>query len=116
MKEKFEKQFNCTNVPKQVIDFYNEHNGMRLTMSEIFSFEEIIEKYNGFFQDFLSSGIKHDSDAQYIPIANDGMGGYYAFIGNKEDENVYYFDHSFPDDDPIEYTIDEIIKNDSELD
>lgn len=52
MKEKFEKQFNCTNVPKQVIDFYNEHDGMRLSMSEIFSFEEIIEKYNGFFQDF----------------------------------------------------------------
>ena len=42
------------------------------------------------------------------------MGGYYAFIGNKEDENIYYFDHSFPDDDPMKYTIDEIIKNDSD--
>ena len=116
MKEKFERQFNCTSVPKQVVDFYNEHNGMDLTINEIFSFEKIVEEYNGFFKDFLSSGVKHDSSAQYIPIANDGMGGYYAFIGNRNDENIYYFDHEFANENPQKCTIAEILEAGNELD
>lgn len=115
MKEKFEKQFNCTNVPNQVVEFYNKHDGMSLTINEIFSFNEIIEEYNGFFKEFLSAGINHDSSAQYIPIANDGMGGYYAFIGNKKDDNLYYFDHEFADEEPQKCTIEEIIEDDNEL-
>ncbi len=58
---------------------------------------------------FLSLDIKHDETAQYIPFASDGQGGYYAFIGNREDENLYYLDHEFPDDDPVIYTVDEIL-------
>ena len=115
MKEKFEKQFGCTNVPKQVLEFYDKHDGIDLTINEIFSFEKIIEEYNGLFKEFLSSGINHDLDAQYIPIANDGMGGYYAFIGNKEDENIYYLDSEFPEDEPLEYTISMIIGDNVKL-
>ncbi len=114
MKEKFEMQLNCTNVPKQVVDFYNENDGMDLTINEIFSFKKIVEEYNGLFKDFLSGG-EHDLDAQYIPIANDGMGGYYAFIGNKEDENIYYFDHEFADEEPLKCTIAEILEEDNNL-
>ena len=115
MKEKFEKQFNCTNVPEQVVDFYNENNGKSLKINDIFSFETIVKEYNGFFKTFLSGGINHDSSAQYIPIANDGMGGYYAFVGNKDDENIYYFDHEFPGDEPKKCTIAEILENNDEL-
>lgn len=116
MKEKFIEQFNCTNVPKQVVDFYSENDGMNLTINEIFSFDQIVDEYNGFFNTkFLSSGIKHDPDAQYIPIANDGRGGYYAFIGNKEDENIYYFDHEYANEEPEVWTIDEILESDKEL-
>lgn len=33
MKEKFIEQFGCTNVPKQVVDFYNENDGKNLTIN-----------------------------------------------------------------------------------
>ena len=71
---------------------------------------------NTSFKKFLSSGIKHDETAQYIPVANDGMGGYYAFIGNKKDENIYYFDHEFASEEPTICTIKEIIEDNEELD
>lgn len=116
MKEKFEEQFNCTNIPKQVIDFYNEHDGMNLKINEIFSFEQIVKEYNKFFPEFLSGGMKYDPSAQYIPIASDGMGGYYVFIGNKEDENIYYFDHECPTEDPEKSSIAEILELDNQLD
>ena len=115
MIEFFKNEWNCSNVPKQVIDFYNKYDGKRLTINEIFSKEEIKQEINGYFKEFLNSGIKHNENDMLIPIADDGMGGYYAFIGNKQDENIYYFDHEFPLDDPEIYTIEDILNMDKKL-
>ena len=41
MIEFFKNELNCSNVPKQVIDFYNKYDGKRLTINEIFSKEKI---------------------------------------------------------------------------
>ena len=38
------------------------------------------------------------SEYKYVPIANDGMGGYYAFLSNSKEETIYYLDHEFPDE------------------
>lgn len=115
MIEFFKNELNCSNVPKQVIDFYNKYDGKRLIINEIFSKEEIKQEINGYFKEFLNSGIKHNENDMLIPIADDGMGGYYAFIGNKQDENIYYFDHEFPLDDSEIYTIEDILNMDKEL-
>lgn len=112
MKDFFKDELNCSNVPKQVINFYNEFNGKELTINKIFSKEEIKKEINGHFKDFLNAGIKHNENDMLIPIANDGMGGYYAFVGNKKDENIYYFDHDFPSEDPNIYTLEDIINMD----
>ena len=56
---------------------------------------------------------------KYIPVADDGMGGYYAFLSNKNDEKIYYLDHEFPDDiqayNNFEEFLDEICSLDSNI-
>lgn len=114
MKEFFEKELKCTHVPQQVIEFYTECDGKDLKINKIFSKKEILEEMDNFKQ-YLNAGIKHNESDLLIPIANDGMGGYYAFVGNKKDENIYYFDHEFAEEEPEIYTIEDIIDMDLEL-
>ena len=114
MNDFFEKKLKCTNVPKQVLEFYAKCDGKDLKINKIFSKKEILEEMDN-FKHYLNTGIKHNKNNFLIPIANDGMGGYYAFVGNKEDENIYYFDHEFADEDPEIYTINDIINMDLEL-
>ena len=71
MIEFFKNELNCSNVPKQVIDFYNKYDGKRLTINEIFSKEEIKQEINGYFKEFLNSGIKNNEDDPEIYTIED---------------------------------------------
>ena len=93
----FKDELELTHVPAGVVEFYKEYDGARLSISDVFSLEEIKEELEDFDIFLNAMGINPET-SKYVPIANDGMGGYYAFLSNSEEETIYYLDHEFPDD------------------
>lgn len=115
----FEEDLNCEYVPNGVKEFYKKYDGCRLSINDIFSLKQIEKSLNEFFPTFLV-GMGIDGNVyKYVPIADDGMGGYYVFLSNKEEEKVYYLDHEFPDEpviyDTFEDFLDDILSMDSDL-
>lgn len=94
----FYEELECKNVPEGVIEFYKDYDGCSLSINEIFSLEDIKNEVSEFFDDFLKGMGIDFSEYKYIPIADDGMGGYYAFNADNDDETIYYLDHEFPDE------------------
>lgn len=89
-------ELKCKHVPQEIIEFYNKHDGCSFSINAIFSLDKIKEKFNHF--NVLLLAMKFESKNRYIPFMNDGMGGYYAFNSDIDDERIYYFDHEFPDE------------------
>lgn len=96
VKAYFSDELGLTNVPTGVIEFYEEYDGARLSINDVFSLEEIKQELEDFDIFLKAMGLNPDTD-KYVPIANDGMGGYYAFLSNSDEETIYYLDHEFPD-------------------
>lgn len=112
----FSEELKCKFVPHGVIEFYKEYDGCELSINNIFSLEEISNEIKEFFCDFLEGmGINTDK-YKYIPIANDGMGGYYAFLANRKEETIYYLDHEFPDERMTYNNFEEFLKYNCLLD
>ena len=119
IKKYFHEELKCENVPDGVIEFYKEYDGCRLSINDIFSIQEIKNELSEYFVDFLGGmGIDYSKN-KYVPIANDGMGGYYAFLSNSKEEMIYYLDHEFPDEiqtyENFEDFLNDICSMDAEL-
>lgn len=87
----FKSELNCSFVPKQVIEFYEKYDGIDFDINELYSLKQIKEETNELKEYSDSYEIDYDNN-KYIPIANDGMGGYYAFLSDREDEKIYWID------------------------
>ena len=87
------------NVPKDVIKFYASCNVVVIkSLSEIFSLQDIRKELDEFNDFIVGMDLKEDMERyNLIPIANDGMGGYYVFKANEKDEHIYYLDCEFPE-------------------
>jgi len=102
IEEYFKKEFDCEHIPSEFLEFYKYFDGCSLLISSIYSINNngplfksnSDEKSTREFCKFL--GINYENNKYFI-FANDGMGGAYAFIKNKPDEQIYYLDHEFPD-------------------
>jgi len=90
------------NLPQEYLEFMNLTDGLGLSVSEIldtsdgeYSFVETNKQYK---KEFLDAFAKDFVADDYSLFATDGMGGYYAFSAQENNEKVYYFDHEFSDD------------------
>ena len=111
----FKEKLKCENIPEGVLEFYNEYDGCVLSINDVFALKEITEELL-FFKDFLKAiGIDGEKE-KYIPIANDGKGGYYAFLSNKKEETIYYFNHEFLDNIQTYTNFEEFLKYTCKLD
>ena len=115
----FYNELKCANVPNGVLEFYKEYDGCSLSINDIFSLEGIKNELTEFFEDFLKGMDIDSSEYKYVPIADDGMGGYYAFLSNNEEETIYYLDHEFPDEiqsyENFEEFLNELCSMDTEI-
>ena len=114
----FKEDLDCKFVPNGVLEFYKKYDGCMLSVNDIFSLQEIEEEMADYFKSFLK-GMGIDSEERYVPIANDGMGGYFVFLSDKDEEIIYYLDHEFPDErttfDSFEEFLEEQLSMDSDL-
>ena len=68
-------------------------------LSDIFSIEELQKEYENFDEFIKAMGLEEDMKKyNFVPIANDGMGGYYVFISNEPSDKIYYLDAEFPEE------------------
>ena len=89
--EYFKNTLNCSYVPKQVVEFYSKYDGARFTINDMYSLKELKDLASDFKYESKAFKIKYEDD-MYIPIADDGMGGYYVFSSNKKDNKIYWID------------------------
>ena len=94
----FRNELQCENIPKGVLEFYKKYDGCSLSINDIFSLEEIKQILLDEFDDFLDAMGIDKEEGRYVPIADDGMGGYYVFLSSEKDETIYYLDTEFPDE------------------
>lgn len=95
----FKDTMNLKYVPKNVIKFYASCNGIIIKfLSDIFSLDQIKEEYEH-FDEFIKAMELEDDMKKYnlVPIADDGMGGYYVFKSNVKDDHIYYLDSEYPE-------------------
>lgn len=89
--EYFKMQLGCEFVPKQIIEFYENYDGASFLISDIYSLKSLKDLKEQFINDANNFEIEYTKD-KFIPIANDGMGGFYVFSSNKNDEKIYWID------------------------
>lgn len=87
----FKNVLKCEYVPKQVIEFYEKYDGASFDINEMFSLENIKNEAEEFANCADEYEIDYNVD-KYIPIADDGMGGYYAFLSSTNSEKIYWID------------------------
>lgn len=106
----FLNELDCTHVPQDILDYYVAHNGEGKNCKNltILSLEVIKEELENCFPEFLNS-FGYEGDERLIPFATDEAKGYYVFVGNKNDNTLYWLDPDFPDDWK-EYTLAELVK------
>ncbi len=85
-------------VPKEVIKFYGQCNGFGVyALNDIFSLERLYNEAENFLEFIDAMGLTEENEASVlVPVADDGMGGYYAFKSAVKDPTIYYLDHEFP--------------------
>lgn len=87
----FRNVLHCAFVPKQVIEFYENYNGADFSINSIYQLHKLKDLLDVFKREVKSFDIEYDED-KYIPISDDGMGGFYVFSSNKEDDKIYWID------------------------
>ena len=95
----FKNEIKAKNIPKQVVDFYARCNGFTIMyLLDVFSLERI-KKESKEFLEFIEDMQLEDDMKEYnlIPIADDGMDGYYVFKSNVKDDHIYYLDTEHPE-------------------
>lgn len=106
----FLNELDCTHVPQDIIKYYvtNKGEGKICENFTILSLEAIKEELENCFPEFLYS-FGYEGDERLIPFATDEAKGYYVFVGNKNDNTLYWLDPDFPDDWK-EYTLAELVE------
>lgn len=106
----FLNELDCTHVPQDILDYYVANNGEGENCKNltILSLEVIKEELENCFPEFLNS-FGYEGDERLIPFATDEAKGYYVFVGNKNDNTLYWLDPDFPDDWK-EYTLAELVE------
>ena len=106
----FLNELDCTHVPQDILDYYVANNGEGKNCENltILSLETLKEELENYFPEFLNS-FGYEGDERLIPFATDKGKGYYVFVGNKNDNTIYWLDPDFPDDWK-EYMISELVE------
>ncbi|MBR6034206.1 MAG: SMI1/KNR4 family protein [Clostridia bacterium] len=88
----FKNNLKCEYVPKQIVEFYEKYDGATFTINDLYSLDELSDLFDSLNDEAYAFDIDMEKD-RFVPIADDGQGGYYAFISNREDDKIYWIDH-----------------------
>lgn len=91
----FKEKLKCEFIPVGVINYYLENNGEDIAAGYILSLENIVDETSNFRTQFLPFMDMTDENDKFIPVADDGMGGYYVFSSKRNEEKIYYLDHEY---------------------
>jgi len=86
-------------LPNDFLEYANQYKWIELGAGILGSYSHQPSNLSGneHMQEYLDGYGKGYKVEDWYFIANDGMGGEYAFSTKGNDERVYYFDHEYPE-------------------